>query len=137
MQHVIDKLDDWCQSQPELKALAIIGSYGSGKARPDSDLDLLIVTVSPDKYLGNTEWISAFGTPDSLDLEDYKLVQSWRVIFADGSEVEFCITTEEWCSDEQIKDGTGRIVSNGILIVYDPDKILESLVERVRVAYVP
>ncbi len=137
MQHIIDKLESWSRKQPELKASAVIGSYASGKARPDSDLDLVLITSAPKKYLESTEWLSEFGATSSLELEDWGLVQSWRAVFDDGSEVEFCITTEEWCSNEQINDGTGRVISNGVRIIHDPDQILENLVSMVKITYLP
>ena len=41
----------WASARPDIKALALVGSQANGTARPDSDVDLVIITDRPLRYL--------------------------------------------------------------------------------------
>ncbi|MEM6429058.1 MAG: nucleotidyltransferase domain-containing protein [Deinococcota bacterium] len=51
MSHQVDalltKITTWAQEQPNVVALALVGSYANGTARPDSDVDLVLVCEQP------------------------------------------------------------------------------------------
>ena len=48
-----------------------------------------------------------------MDLEDYGLVQSRRVRYGNGVEVEFGITTIGWLNTAPIDEGSRRVMSDG------------------------
>jgi predicted nucleotidyltransferase len=44
-----------------VKGIALVGSYGRGTAREDSDIDLILLTDQFPKYVEDTQWIELFG----------------------------------------------------------------------------
>ena len=56
--------------------------------------------------------------------EDWGLVQSRRVHYADGPEVEFGLTTTKWAA-LPLDPGTRQVVADGFEILYDPDGLLQ------------
>ena len=129
---LIKKLERWSANQPDIRAVAIVGSHARGTARPDSDLDIVMICADPNKYLENKDWLSEFGQVQSVKQEDWGLVQSRRVFYAGGMEVEFGITTEQWCSPEEIELGTGGVINDGAKIIFDPCALLANLIAAVK-----
>lgn len=128
---LIKKLEQWSAKEQDIRAVAIVGSHARGTARPDSDLDIVMICANPNRYLETKHWLSEFGQVLSAQQEDWGLVQSWRVFYAGGVEVEFGITTEQWCTREEIKLGTGRVISDGAKIIFDPQSLLANLIAAV------
>ena len=124
----ISSLERWSAGEPGIQAIALVGSHARGAARADSDIDIIIICSDPSHYLDSTNWLSAFGEIRSAEREDWGLVQSWRVFYLDGTEVEFGITSEQWCSEAEISSGTGRVIGDGVKIVFDPKFLLANLI---------
>jgi uncharacterized protein len=124
----ISRLELWSAGEPGIRAIALVGSHARGAARADSDIDIIIICTDPSHYLESGDWLSAFGQIRNAEREDWGLVQSWRVFYLDGTEVEFGITTERWCSEVEISSGTGRVISDGAKIVFDPNDLLANLI---------
>ena len=120
----IEKLRLWSSAQLEIQATAIVGSWARGTARADSDIDVIVVVSEPAKLLDNNGWLKQFGPIDKFVREDWGLVQSLRVYYNNGQEVEFGITTKEWISPEEIDLASGQIMRDGMMIVYDPAHML-------------
>lgn len=129
---LVKKLERWSANQPDIRAVAVVGSYARGTARPDSDLDIVMICADPNKYLENNDWLSEFGQVQGVKQEDWGLVQSRRVFYAGGMEIEFGITTEQWCSPEEIELGTGRVINDGAKIIFDPYSLLATLIVAVK-----
>ncbi|HEU5369760.1 MAG TPA: nucleotidyltransferase domain-containing protein, partial [Ktedonobacterales bacterium] len=49
----------WAALREEIVALALVGSYARGAARPDSDVDLVVLTTDPDSFRQQTDWVQA------------------------------------------------------------------------------
>ena len=63
-------------------------------------------------------------------LEDYSLVQSLRVFYKNGMEVEFGITSLDWIAETELKS-TGKILSGGYRVIYDPGNLIDAFFGRV------
>lgn len=109
---------------------ALIGSHARGEARPDSDVDLMIVTSSPRRYMEDHEWMSAFGSPETVAVEQWGAVTSLRVRFERGPEVELGITAPEWLRTDPVDPGTAEVVRAGCRILFDRDGLLGRLVSH-------
>ena len=127
----ISKLARWSAGEKDIRAVALVGSQARGTAAFDSDIDLVIICPDPSRYLESKDWLSHFGRIKSAEREDWGLVRSWRVFYWDGNEVEFGLTTEQWCSESEFNSGTGRVISDGAKIVFDPHSLLADLIAAI------
>jgi hypothetical protein len=69
-----------------------------------------------------------------MRVEDWGLVQSKRVPYADGTEVEFGFTTRRWASINPVDLGTKAVVSGGILVLWDREALLKSLLMKLELS---
>jgi predicted nucleotidyltransferase len=88
----LDAFVAWAADQPDVQGIALVGSYARGAARDDSDIDLVLLTDRPQKYLGDLKWTERFGDFEKHQTEDYGKLISLRVWYQDGVEVEYGIT---------------------------------------------
>ena len=114
----LKRVTEWALSQPDIRAMFLVGSQVRGDAKPDSDVDLVIICNEPSDYLKQVEWIREFGKPSRKVFEDWGIVTSVRVWYEDGLEVEFGITTEDWVK-EPLDEGTKRTINDGYQILVD------------------
>ena len=98
----ITEFTEWAKEQDEILGVLLVGSYARNSARPDSDIDLVIITNKPEIYLNDDRWIKNFGVVKQIREEDYKMVQARRVFYKNGLEVEYGITTKEWVKVDPI-----------------------------------
>lgn len=110
----------WAELREDVLGLAVVGSYARGDAKPDSDVDLVLVCREPSRLLVDTAWVSTFGEVHEVSLEDWGLVQSARVVYQDGLEVEFGFTGIEWTKTPP-DGGTAAVIKGGCSILLDRD----------------
>ena len=89
----IQRFAVWAQSQPDLLAVALVGSHARGQARPDSDVDLVLICSRAADYLADLSWTLQFGAVREHQVEDYGKVMSIRAWYENGLEVEYGITS--------------------------------------------
>jgi uncharacterized protein len=128
----LDAVRAWAAGRGDILAMGIVGSHARGTARADSDVDLVILTETPDVYMGDDGWMATFGEGIRFEDEDWGLLQSRRVFYSDGLEVEFGITTREWAATNPVDAGTRRVIADGAQVVHDPQGIFAALIETVR-----
>lgn len=116
----IDSVRRWAEVRNDILALAVVGSHARGDARADSDIDLVLICSDPTRYLADPSWASAFGTVTDLVTEDWGLVQSVRVFYQDGPEVEFGIAGTAW-TEIPPDPGTAAVVRDGCSNLLDRD----------------
>ena len=83
---------DWASAQGDVQAVALVGSYARGEAKDNSDIDLVLLTDEPQKYLEELKWLEGFGSVEKHQTEDYGKLISIRVWYQNGVEVEYGIT---------------------------------------------
>ena len=108
----------WVESQHLVEGVILVGSHARGKARQDSDIDLVLLCTEYKSYLEDVSWINDFGKPVSVGLEDYGKLTSVRVFYEEGPEVEFGFTQLDWLA-LPLDVGTVGVLRNGFQIVYD------------------
>ena len=122
---------DWFANRPDVHAVALVGSHARGSARPDSDIDVVVVVQDPKTYLNDTSWTSMFGNVARAVVENWGNVTSLRVFYSDGPEVEFGFTTDAWCHLPP-DPGTRAVVQAGCVVLFDRAQMLSALVEECR-----
>lgn len=124
----MDKLRNWAELQTDIYAILLVGSQARGDAKPDSDVDLVIICKRPEQYLNDTKWVHVFGIPARKDFEDWGKVTSVRVWLQDGPEVEFGFTNEDWVK-EPLDAGTKAVIKDGYRILFDRSKKISGILE--------
>ena len=122
---------DWFANRPDVHAVALVGSHARGSARPDSDIDIVVVVDDPETYLNDTTWTSMFGNVARAVVENWGSVTSLRVFYSGGPEVEFGFTTDAWCHLPP-DPGTRAVIQAGCVILFDRAQTLSALVEACR-----
>ena len=124
----LQKVNAWAEKQPDLLALALVGSYARGEASDGSDLDLVLICRYPDDYLDDPDWAAEFGTITQITREAWGKVTSLRVHYADEIEVEFGIADPGWGSDPN-DQGDAGVIKDGLIILYDVDDHLTKKIQ--------
>jgi len=119
----LDEFAAWTCAQPDIVAVALVGSYARNAATATSDIDLVIITSQAGRYLQDVAWTQQFGPVRQHQLEDYGKVTSIRVWYADGREVEYGITDEGWAA-LPLDEGTRRVISDGMRVLFERESIL-------------
>ena len=123
-------ITEWAANEPAISGVALVGSHARGDARPDSDIDLVLLCVNPQAWLRDASWIHRFGEVAGRQTEDWGRVTSLRVYYRSGLEVEFGLTTPAW-AELPVDSGTRDVVLNGIRILLDRDQALARLQDAI------
>lgn len=128
---LLEAVVGWAEAETSIVGVALVGSHARGAARPDSDVDLMVLARDLAPYLENVAWLERFGNVASYETENWGPVTSLRVFYKAGLEVEFSLTTPAW-ADIPVDAGTRRVVRDGVRILYDPEDVLKMLTSEVR-----
>lgn len=120
----------WADARPDIVGAAVTGSWARGVARPDSDLDIMVVANDIAGYLTWTGWLGELGKPATISREPNNPWPALRVFFGDGPEVDFSLTTPAWL--EAIVPGSAPawLSPASFQIVHDPEQLLAALLAR-------
>ena len=121
--HFLDDVTRWAAAQPDILALALVGSYARNAAKETSDVDLVLISMQPDYYLNSRDWLQQFGAVEKQQVEDYGLVTSLRVWYSNGLEIEYGLTDERWAA-EPLDEGSRQIIADGIRILFEREAIV-------------
>jgi predicted nucleotidyltransferase len=119
----LDDITQWASTQPDILALALVGSYARNAAKATSDVDLVLIAVDPDHYLNSRTWLQQFGTVEKQQIEYYGLLTSIRVWYAEGREIEYGITDARWAA-VPLDEGSRRVITGGMRVLFEREAIL-------------
>jgi len=128
----LHKFQEWIKQQKDVLAVGIVGSHARGEAREDSDIDVIILSQFPDRYITDISWVDKFGEIKRKFKEDWGVVQTIRAYYEDGLEVEYSIAPKEWANINPVNEGTHRVVNDGMIILCDKEGLLEHLQKAVK-----
>lgn len=134
VKNLLERIPLWAKARSDIRAVALVGSWARDAARPDSDVDLMLLVLEPELFEREIEWLEEISPskPERWQDEDYGAVWSRRVFLNDGGELEFGFSTPEWASVTPLDAGTFRVISDGCRVLYDPEGILEQLTNHVK-----
>ncbi len=131
IQPLLVQITQWTSTREDIAGLLLVGSYARGAATDESDVDFVLLTHQSDPYLDYNGWLSAFGHPVKIEPEDWGMVQSRRVFYDNGLEVEFGITIPAWAAVDPVDAGTRRVIADGAQILADREGRLAVLLRAV------
>jgi predicted nucleotidyltransferase len=120
----LDEITSWATTRTDIVGIALVGSRARGNSRPDSDVDLVVLCASPARLLGEN-WPSRFGEIESSALEDYGALQSLRIFYRRGLEVELGVAGRAWARIP-LDPGTKAILADGVHVLHDPEELLRA-----------
>jgi predicted nucleotidyltransferase len=119
----------WAAASDAIRAVALVGSRARGAARPDSDIDLVLLVVDPEAFRADDSWLDAIDwkstgvRPTTRRDARYGALWSRHVRVDDGLEVEFGFAPLSWANRDPPDPGTRRVICEGCRVLYDPDAI--------------
>lgn len=123
---LINAFTNWANNEDNIQATGLVGSYARDAARPDSDIDLMIIVKDQDQYINDEGWIHQFGEVDKIEDEVWSQLKTKRVYYKDDTEVEYNFDKKSWANPQD--SGTKRVVTDGMKILVDKEGILNELV---------
>jgi RimJ/RimL family protein N-acetyltransferase/predicted nucleotidyltransferase len=124
---VLRRLVLWAEGHEDVRALALVGSWASGKPRADSDVDVVLLSEAPSEYVERDDWLSEVGAARLVRTVDRGAITERRIALASGVEVEIGVGSPSWASRDPLDAGTQRVVADGMRILHDPDGLLTAL----------
>ena len=131
----VDAAADWAALESSITALGLVGSYASGHPSMASDVDLVVLTRRPDRYVRDRRWISElYPGAGLIRTAPWGPVTERRVRLRSGLQVKLGFTGPAW-AQLPLDPGTARVLAAGCRILYDPEGLLAravgSLAQRV------
>jgi predicted nucleotidyltransferase len=124
----------WAKAQPRIRAIALVGSRARGAARPDSDIDLVLLVTDSRAFRADTTWIEQIDwkeldqRPEKWQDEDYGMAWSRRIwLTAASVQVELTFAPLFWAKVDPPDAGTRGVITGGCRILHDPDGLLVRL----------
>ncbi len=122
----LDEFARWAAAQPDIQAVALVGSHARSAATDASDIDLVVIARQPEHYLHNTAWIHRFGPVQRQQVEYYGQLTSLRVWYDGGREVEYGLTDERWAA-LPLDTGTRQVIAGGLRVLFERGPLLSPL----------
>ncbi|MFJ6530611.1 nucleotidyltransferase domain-containing protein [Streptomyces longwoodensis] len=124
----IDRITSWCGDREDVVGLLLVGSCARGTARPDSDVDLVLLTTDPSRHLLEDAWVADLRLGEVIRTRSWGPVTERRCRTASGLEVELAVGSPDWARTDPVDPGTRRVVSDGARVLHDPAGVLAALV---------
>ncbi len=124
MRDVVGLVVRWAAGRPDVVAVGLAGSQARGTARPDSDVDLVVVTRDRDGYLG---WAGPGAGWADLRTRRWGPLLERRFRPPGGPVVEVGFVPESWAA-VPADAGTAGVVAGGFVVLHDPAGVLARLV---------
>lgn len=125
---VLARAAAWVAGRPDVRALALVGSWARGTATVESDVDLMLLTEDPAPYTGSDVLVRGLGAGDLVRTRTWGPVTERRLALRSGLEVEVGVALPTWAAVDPVDEGTRRVVGCGMRVLYDPDGLLAGLV---------
>lgn len=128
---LVQYINKWAEEHESLLGAAVVGSYARGEQHSGSYIDVMLLCHQPRQLVADHAWLAGFGTVQRAVVEQWGVVQTIRAFFSSGLEVEFNFCTPSWAKIP-VDPGTYRVVSDGMVVFYDPVGQLVQLKQEVK-----
>lgn len=129
LEALLARITRWAQAEPDIYALALVGSQARGTARPDSDIDLIVLGPRPNVFRQDKSWPAGLFPEVGLWWTDVDYGGIWsRHLYLDsGPEIEFGFGLSDWAKIDPLDPGTAEVMAGGCRVLYDPHQLLAKL----------
>jgi uncharacterized protein len=123
---------DWARGRTDVVAVALVGSHARGAARPDSDVDFVVVTTEPEFYRAaawpaQIVWPSGGSVRPAWADAAYGALWARHLELTDGTRVEVGFAAPAWARVRPVDAGTAAVVRGGCEVLWDPSGLLATL----------
>lgn len=123
---------DWVRQSDNLRALALCGSWARGDARPDSDIDFLVLAPNISQQfraqaLESIPFAKAGFTREAIRWQTYGVVHSAHITLNLAAKLELTFAHPSWACVDPVDPGTHRVITNGFVPLVDKDGALGAL----------
>lgn len=87
VESLLARVTVWAEARGHVSAVALVGSHAHGRARLDSDIDVLILSDSPEP-LSTATWLGVFGDVLDVSTEQWGILTAHRVTYSEHHEVQ-------------------------------------------------
>lgn len=130
VEQVLRRIVEWAEGRPDVRALALVGSYARGTAAGTSDVDIILLTTCPEVYIDSDDWVEQLGNAELVATRNWGGITERRLRAHGGLEIDLGIGSPAWASTTPIDPGTARVVSSGMTALHDPMSLLRALQDR-------
>lgn len=121
---VVQRVTAWAAGRDV--SVLLVGSYARDAARPDSDVDIVVLMAEPDPSC-----VDELALGELIRTETWGPLSERRFLAPGGLEVEFGVGPLSWADTDPVDPGTHRVVSDGARILHDPTGLLAVLLTAV------
>jgi predicted nucleotidyltransferase len=126
VEDLVSRIAGWARTHPDIRAVALVGSWARGQAGPNSDVDVVVLTDDPPTYLERSEWAAEIGG-ELIATRPWGAITERRLRFPSGLEVDVGVGRPSWAAIDPADLGTRAVVRGGLKIIDDPEGILAAL----------
>jgi predicted nucleotidyltransferase len=127
IERLLERVTAWARQRPDVHGVALVGSWARDAAREDSDVDLVVLTDDPDRYVTAEDWSVELGATGIVRTLSWGPLTERRLLLDDGLELEFGVVPPTWAATDPLDPGTRQVVTDGMRILHDPDRRLAAL----------
>lgn len=129
IESLLERFVSWAGENPDIRAVALVGSYAKNTASKNSDIDLIVLTSRPTDYTSREDWVIELGLGKLVESNDWGAITERRLRRPDGLEIEIGIGELAWASADPVDGGTRTVVNDGMRVLHDPDRLLKRLLQ--------
>jgi predicted nucleotidyltransferase len=118
----------WAHHHPDVRGLALVGSWAREAAHANSDVDLLLLTDKPSIFTDRQDWTEDLGAVGITGKQQWGPVAERRLLLPSGLELDVGVAPTAWAATNPVDAGTRDVVSAGVRILHDPDGLLTRVV---------
>ena len=126
VEDLVTRIAAFARTRPDIRAVALVGSWARGQAGPDSDVDVVVLTDDPLAYLDRSEWAAEIGG-ELIVTRPWGAITERRLRLPSGLEVDVGVGRPSWAAIDPADPGTRAVVQAGLKIIHDPEGMLAAL----------
>ena len=123
----IERVRTWAASRADVRGLFLVGSHAWGDARPDSDVDLVLLCDDPRVYVDDEAWTAELGAQLIRTRQWGMLTERRLRLEGVEPEVDLGIATPDWDRSATAPHIREVQISTGCANAHAPRRQIEGL----------